>query len=83
MPKSDTLDGSLSDGFEIADLTKGKWLVNIKYLGNQEEISTYLKFSLKDRKRGTEWIKSIKLDKENVKFRFLEINGERVVTLIN
>jgi hypothetical protein len=83
MPKSDTLDGSLSDGFEIADLTKGKWLVNIKYLGNQEEISTYLKFSLKDRKRGTEWIKSIKLDKENVKFRFLEINGEQVVTLIN
>jgi uncharacterized protein YfaP (DUF2135 family) len=82
LPHRNAMNGYLSDSFEIADLDNGPWLVNIKYHGNQEKKASYFKFSLRDQRNGSEWVQTLQLATENLKFRFLEINSNEVVSLI-
>ncbi|CAN0376957.1 unnamed protein product, partial [Ectocarpus sp. 4 AP-2014] len=54
---TEVLNGYFSKSFAIEDISKGEWLVNTKYLGNQKNTPSYLKFTIKNNKKGTEVIK--------------------------
>ncbi|PCJ97146.1 MAG: hypothetical protein COA50_05770 [Flavobacteriaceae bacterium] len=68
------LKGNFSNSFTIDDLSKGQWLINIKYLGNYENTPSYLKFTIKDNKTGKETIKTVKLYTRNIFYKFMSIS---------
>lgn len=68
--------GSLSAVFDIDELQQGQWLVNMTYMGNQANLPTYLKFTLKDNNTGQESIKMIALRQRNVKYKVMNISSQ-------
>lgn len=72
---SEMLNGYFSNSFAIEDAGKEEWLVNAKYLGNQQNTPSYLKFTIKNNKKGSEVIKVLKLQNKDVNYRFLSLSS--------
>ena len=58
---------------------QGPWLINTRYLGNQEHTPSFLKFTIRDRRKNTETVKVLKMQNEKVNYRFLKLSGEQIV----
>lgn len=72
--------GYLSEIFEIADISKGGWMVNVRYLGNRESTPSFLKFTVLDHRNNREDIRLLKLDSEKTNLRFLELHAGEIVS---
>jgi len=82
MPDKNTLNGYMSEVFDIEDISQGSWMVNARYLRNQENTPSFLKFTIKDHRKGSEEIRLLKLETANVNLRFLDINAGEIVTVM-
>lgn len=80
VPDKNTLNGYMSEVFDIEDISQGTWMVNTRYLGNQENTPSFLKFTIKDHRKGSEEIRLLKLETAKVNLRFLDINAGEIVT---
>lgn len=69
---------NLSNSFAIPDISKGNWLINVKYLGNQENTPSFLKFTIRNKKKDTEIIKVLKLHTKGVNYKFLNLSMQNV-----
>jgi hypothetical protein len=70
--------GYSSNSFQINDLEQGEWLLNVKYLGNQTNIPSFIKTTLKNNLDGTETIKVLRLQQKNVNFQFLKLTSDKI-----
>ncbi len=80
MPDKNSLNGYMSEVFDIADISHGSWKVNTRYLGNQENTPSFVKFTIKDHRKESEEIRLLKLETAQVNLRFLDINAGEIVT---
>ncbi len=71
----ESVEGNLSEVFDIEELQQGNWLVNISYLGNQINLPAYLKFTLIDNNSGKETAKLITLRHKGVKYKVMNITN--------
>lgn len=71
-----TLEGNLSYIFDIDESQEGQWLVNMTYMGNQANLPTYLKFTLRDNATGEEEIKMVTLRQQKVKYKVMDISSK-------
>ncbi|MEM6863869.1 MAG: TonB-dependent receptor plug domain-containing protein, partial [Bacteroidota bacterium] len=67
------LKGYFSNIFEIETKRNGKWLVNVKYLGNQSNSSSYLKMTIRNNKSRTERVKLIELKNKNINYSIMRL----------
>ncbi len=74
--QEENVNGDLSTVFDIDQLQQGQWLVNMTYLGNQANLPTYLKFTLRNNKSGEESTKMITLRQRNVKYKVMNISNQ-------
>ncbi len=70
--------GYFCNSFDIQDIGGGPWMINVNYIGNQENTPTYLKFTVRDNKKGVEAVKILKLRARNVNYQFLNISSDEV-----
>ncbi|SHG31788.1 carboxypeptidase-like regulatory domain-containing protein [Flagellimonas flava] len=71
-----TLEGNLSAIFDIDESQQGDWLVNMTYMGNQANLPTYLKFTLRNNATGEEEMKMVTLRQQNVKYKVMNIGSK-------
>ncbi|UII79629.1 carboxypeptidase-like regulatory domain-containing protein [Flagellimonas sp. CMM7] len=69
------LQGALSESFDIDDMQQGQWLINMTYLGNQVNLPTYLKFTLRNNQTNEEDVKMITLRQRNVKYKVMNLSN--------
>ncbi|PWL38940.1 hypothetical protein DKG77_11980 [Flagellimonas aquimarina] len=69
------IQGALSESFDIDDMQQGQWLVNMTYLGNQVNLPTYLKFTLRNNKTNEEDVKMITLRQRNIKYKVMNLSN--------
>ncbi len=72
----DRVNGILSTTFNIDEMQEGQWLVNMTYLGNQVNLPTYLKFTLRNNQTGDEDTQVITLRQRNVKYKVMDISNQ-------
>ncbi|MBO0321424.1 carboxypeptidase-like regulatory domain-containing protein [Muricauda sp. CAU 1633] len=70
--------GYSSTSFQIDDLAQGRWLLNVKYLGNQTNTPAFLKTTIKNNLTGTETIKVLRLQQKDVNFQFLNLSSDKI-----
>ena len=75
LSKKEAEAGNLSEIFDIENAAQGDWLINMTYMGNQANLPTYLKFTLKNNQTGKEEIKLITLRQRNVKYKVMNITA--------
>ncbi|MEM9648474.1 MAG: carboxypeptidase-like regulatory domain-containing protein [Bacteroidota bacterium] len=71
-----TLEGNLSTIFDIDESQQGEWLVNMTYMGNQANLPTYLKFTLRNNTTGEEEMKMVTLRQQKVKYKVMDISSK-------
>jgi hypothetical protein len=71
--------GTLSTTFDIDEMQQGQWLVNMTYLGNQANLPTYLKFTLRNNQTGGENTKMITLRQQKVKYKIMDLSNNGMV----
>ncbi|WP_136465157.1 hypothetical protein [Flagellimonas onchidii] len=71
----ESVEGNLSEVFDIEELQQSNWLVNISYLGNHINLPAYLKFTLIDNNSGKESAKLITLRQKGVKYKVMNITN--------
>ncbi len=72
----DRVSGILSTTFNIDEMQEGQWLVNMTYLGNQVNLPTYLKFTLRNNQTGDEDTQMITLRQRDVKYKVMDISNQ-------
>ena len=72
----ETTKGNLSASFDLDDMRQGQWLVNMTYVGNQINLPTYLKFTLKNNQTGEDEVKMITLRQRDVKYKVMDLSNQ-------
>lgn len=75
IPNEKRIQGALSESFDIDDMQQGQWLINMTYLGNQVNLPTYLKFTLRNNQTNEEDVKMITLRQRNVKYKVMNLSN--------
>nr|WP_298926701.1 carboxypeptidase-like regulatory domain-containing protein [uncultured Allomuricauda sp.] len=75
IPNEKRIQGALSESFNIDDIQQGQWLINMTYLGNQVNLPTYLKFTLRNNQTNEEDVKMITLRQRNVKYKVMNLSN--------
>lgn len=75
IPNEKRLQGALSESFDIDDMQQGQWLINMTYLGNQVNLPTYLKFTLRNNQTNEEDVKMITLRQRNIKYKVMNLSN--------
>lgn len=79
IPNEKRIQGALSESFDIDDMQQGQWLINMTYLGNQVNLPTYLKFTLRNNQTNEEDVKMITLRQRNVKYKVMSLSNNEML----